>query len=125
MYLGILDEPEDEIELEDFSSDSESSNEESTIGEMEYANNDKDEKEEVDVVENVEEEEEGEIAERTFDMKLNLERIGCGRFYPDLVAEGFVDEVIGAHFFPVRVYTLLDSSDFISSLTIGVVFESH
>ena len=34
-----------------------------------------------------------EILERLFDVKVNLEKIGCSRFYDAIVAEGYVDEV--------------------------------
>ena len=78
--------------MEEYSSESESSEEESSIGEMQYVNDDDDDK-----ISEIENEAEGDddsmMPERAFDIKVNLERIGCLRFYEDLIAEGFVDEV--------------------------------
>ena len=90
VYLGLVDEPEEEVEVEEYSSESESS-EESSIGDMDYGNDDEDQ---ISDVENNAEEEAGvEILERLFDVKVNLEKIGCSRFYDAIVAEGYVDEV--------------------------------
>mmetsp|Transcript_11740 Transcript_11740/g.21798 ORF Transcript_11740/g.21798 Transcript_11740/m.21798 type:complete len:500 (-) Transcript_11740:116-1615(-) len=90
LYLGLVEEPEDEVEVEEYSSDSESSEEDSSIGEMQYVNDDDDK---VSEIENeAEEDDNSEMPERAFDIKVNLERIGCGRFYEDLMAQGFVDE---------------------------------
>lgn len=91
VYLGLVEEPEDEVEVEEYSSDSESSEEDSSIGDMQYVNDDDDK---VSEIENeAEEDDNSEMPERAFDIKVNLERIGCGRFYEDLMAQGFVDEV--------------------------------
>ena len=92
VYLGLIDEPEEEVEVDEYSSESESSEEEDSIGDMDYGNDDDDDN--ISEVENaLDAVDEAEIPEREFDIKLNLERIGCGRFHDELVAEGFIDEV--------------------------------
>jgi hypothetical protein len=98
VYLGMVEEPEDEVVVDVYSSDSDSSEDDSSIGEVDYVK-------EAEALRKKEEEEKREkdaleagmmedsSSDRAFDMKKNLQKIGCDRFYEELVAEGFVDEV--------------------------------
>ena len=93
VFLGIVDELEDEVVMSEYSSDSDSSSE-SSLGEMQYFKDKEAEQKEAELKAKLQQaEEEQEEGDRVFDMKKNMERIGCGRFYEALVAEGFVDEV--------------------------------
>lgn len=92
VFLGIVDEVEEEIEIDEYSSESDSSSE-SSIGEMQYVRDMEAEEKEEEMKAQLATTFEEEVPERAFDMKKNLERIGCARFYEDLMAEGFVDEV--------------------------------
>lgn len=96
VFLGIVDEPEEEIEEEVYSSESESESD-SSIGEMKDFNAEmeviEEEKEDEVVLAGVPGDDDSSAPGWQFDLKTNLEKIGCGRFHDALVAEGFVDEV--------------------------------
>ena len=116
-----MDDPQEEAKVEIYSSESESSSE-SSIGELDYAIEQREEEErklEETLLNASENDNEG--IQRAFDLKKNLDNIDCSRFYEPLIQEGFIDEV--RCFFTEWLYFVINYMNFIC-LNVGVIRES-